>query len=112
MARQVPAVVKSTKAGTAVAMTAPVLADGDAIPPNSVLLVTTAGTAATLTVDTPGTGVDGVSIGQYTVTLPATGTRLVGPFPDPEYRQSSGATSGLVHIDYSSVTGVTRAVIS
>jgi hypothetical protein len=112
MARQTPAAVKATKAGTAVTPTAPVVVDGDAIPPNSILRVATAGTACTLTVDTPGTGVDGVTIGQYTVTLPATGVRLVGPFPDPEYRQTTGATAGLVHIDYSTATGVTREVIN
>lgn len=113
MARDIPARIKGTKAGTAFAPTAPVLANGDAIPPDAVLYVNNgSGAPITLTVDTPGDAGDGLAIAQYTVTIPATSARLVGPFSDQVYRQTSGPTAGLVHVDYSSATSVTRAVIS
>jgi hypothetical protein len=110
MARAVPTVSRATKAGTAYALAAAPV-DGDALPPNAVLHVKNgAGAPITLTVVTPST-VDGLAIGDFTATVPAGGERLVGPFPEAHFRQTSGATKGLVHIDYSSVTSVTRAVI-
>lgn len=113
MARQTPAAVRPSKAGTAFALSAaPAVVDGDAIPPDAVLYVlNSSGSPITLTVVTPGVSADNLAIGDYTVTVPAGAGRLVGPFPDQVYVQQSGATSGLVHIDYSSTTTVTRAVI-
>lgn len=111
MARVTPSAVRPSKAGTAYALSAPTV-EGDAIGPAEVLHVKNgSGGSITLTVVTPGT-VDGLAIGDYTLTIPAAGERLVGPFPEPHFRQPSGATKGRVHIDYSSVTSVTRAVIA
>lgn len=111
MARLTPSVVRASKAGTAVAMAAP-NSDGDAIPPGAALLVTNAsGGVLTLTVDTPGT-VDGLAIDQQTATVADAATELVGPWPELHFRQSEGPTEGLVHVGYSTQTGVTRAAIA
>lgn len=111
MARLTPTVVRASQAGTAVTMAAPT-AEGDAIPPGAALLVTNANASPlTITVDTPGT-VGGLAIGQGSVTIPNATTRLVGPFREEHFRQTTGATEGLVHLDYSIQASITRAVIA
>ena len=111
MARLTPAVVRPSQTGTLVTMGAPNV-DGDAIPPNAILLVTNAsGGSITLTVDTPG-NVGGLAIDQYSATVAAGTTELVGPFRDRHFVQSEGATEGLVHVNYSSQASVTRAVFA
>lgn len=112
MPRETPAVSRPSQDGATVTSgAAPV--DGDAIPPNAFLRVTNGGAAAiTLTVVTPGTVGSGLAISDHTITVPAGATRLVGPFPENHYRQNSGTTKGLVHVDYSAVTSVTREVLA
>lgn len=111
MARNVLSPLRPSKPGTTVALTAATV-DGDAIPPDAALWVNngSAGTI-TLTVVTPGVVGDNLAVGDYTLTIPAAGVRLVGPFPEEYYRQVSGTTSGLVHVDYSAFASVTRAAI-
>jgi hypothetical protein len=70
---------------------------------NEFLIVTTSGTVATLTLDATGR-IDGVALADPTVTLPATGTRYIGPF-------GPGAFGGSVGVDFSVITGVTYAVV-
>lgn len=111
MARLTPAVVNPSQAGEVVTMAAP-NADGDAIPPNGTLLVTNANAAScVITVDTPGTVGSGLAVADHTVTVPTGQTRVVGPFPDAHFRQTSGATKGMVHVGYSVQASVTRAVL-
>lgn len=70
---------------------------------NTILIVTTAGTVITLTLDATGT-VDGVALTDSAPAMPATGTRYFGPF-------GAGAFSGTVGVDFSVTTGGTYAVI-
>ncbi|MFI5561506.1 hypothetical protein ACIA2T_19685 [Amycolatopsis japonica] len=66
----------------------------------------------TVTVQTPLT-VDGLNVEDLTVTVPASGFRLIGPFPVGTFGQpSDNANAGKALVDYSSVTSVTRAVVS
>ena len=51
---------------------------------NVFLHVITTGTAAVVTVVTPNT-VDGLAIADLAVTMPATGERMIGPFPKALY---------------------------
>lgn len=112
MARVVPSVRRASAQGTTVTLSAPI-ADGDAVPPGSALLVNnTDASALTVTVVTGGTVGSGLAIADITVTVPATTMELIGPFTEDFLRQpGGGATGGLVHVDYSRVTNVTRAVI-
>lgn len=111
MARLTPTVHRPSKTGTVVTMGAATV-DGDAIPPGAFVLVTNGNVASlTVTVDTPG-NVDGLAIDQYTATVAPSTTELIGPFPEAHYRQSEGATEGLVHLNYSVQSSVTRAVIA
>lgn len=100
-----------TRAGLNVAMTAPV-ADGDIIDGgNTILVVNNGGGASiTVTVQTPYT-VEGQAVEELTVSVPAAGTREIGPFPGI-FKQPADASvgPGRVLVDYSSVTSVTRAV--
>jgi hypothetical protein len=112
MARLTPAVHRPSQTGTVVTSGAP-NADGDAIPPGAVLRVANANASpCVITVDTPGT-VGGLAIEQYASVSVATGTtELIGPFRETHFIQTTGATKGLVHVDYSVQTSVTREVIS
>lgn len=95
-------------------LTAPA-AEGDIIDPGNVILWVNngAGTSMTVTVQSNMT-VDGLTLPNQTVTVPAAGVRLIGPFPARTFAQSADATVGpsRVLVDYSSVASVTRAVIS
>lgn len=111
MARLTPAMVNPTQAGAQVTMAEP-NADGDAIPANGTLLVTNANASpCVITIDTPGTVGAGLAVADQTATVPAGETRLIGPFPDAHFRQTSGATKGKVHVGYSVQASVTRAVL-
>jgi hypothetical protein len=70
---------------------------------DTLLVVTTAGTATTLTLDATGY-VDGIALADQTATMPATGTRYIGPF-------GPGAFSGTIGVDFSAITNVTYAVL-
>lgn len=111
MARNILSPVRPAKTGATVLPTAATV-DGDAIPPDAALWVNNASAGTiTLTVVTPAVAADNLAIGDYTLTIPAAGVRLVGPFPEDVYRQQSGTTAGLVHIDYSAFASVTRVAI-
>lgn len=114
MARSTPAAQQITRAGLNVALTAP-SADGDIVPPGNVALRVANGSGAsvTVTVQTPGT-VGGLAIADLTVTVPAAGTRDIGPFPASLFAQNTDAVVGprMVLVDYSAVASVTRAVVS
>ncbi len=97
--------------GTAYTLTA-ANADGDAIMPGSVLHVVNGSAAPiTVTVVTGGTA-QGYAIADHPVVIPAGGGRLIGPIPGGDiWPQTSGATRGRIHVDYSAVASVTRGVI-
>ncbi|HEY0638715.1 MAG TPA: hypothetical protein VGD67_13780 [Pseudonocardiaceae bacterium] len=103
-----------TRAGLAPNLTGPV-ADGDIIDSGACWLHVLNGSGApiTVTVQTPVT-VDGLPLDDLEVAVPASGTRLIGPFPARTFAQASDAPvgAGRVLVDYSSVTSVTRAVVS
>lgn len=116
MARQSPATQRITRAGLNVAMTAP-NADGDILPAGQVALqvLNGAGAPITVTVQTPGTDpATGADRAELTVSVPAAGTRLIGPFPASLFAQEADAAVGPlgVLVDYSSIASVTRAVVS
>lgn len=83
--------------------------DGHSIQNNghTVLHVKTAGTACTVTIQTPGT-VDGMAVADRTVALGATAERIIGPFPPSDYNQPTGEG---VYVDFSAVTAVTVAAL-
>lgn len=106
---------KITRAGLNPSMTAPT-ADGDVIDYGNVILAinNTSGATLTVTVQTPGT-VDGLPIGELTVSIPTAGIREIGPFPRSTFAQPSDAAVGAnrVLVDYTgTLTGVTRCVKS
>lgn len=72
------------------------------------LWVRTSGTAATLTIETNGYKVGGVGMAPYTVSLPATGDRVIGLFDPTIFNQSA---LGGVGITWSVGTGITVAVV-
>jgi len=116
VARQSPSVQRITRAGLNVVMTAPII-DGDILPAGQVALqvLNGSGGAITVTVQTPGTDpASGVARAELTVSVPAAGTRLIGPFPASLFAQASDAAVGPlgVLVDYSAITSVTRAVVS
>jgi hypothetical protein len=104
-----------TPDGTVVAMTAPAAAgagNGDAIPVGSCLLVDNASASVlTLTIKAARTYL-GHTLSDTTATVAAGTTALLGPFPADPYGVQSGADVDRVHVEYSSVASVTRAVLS
>ncbi len=114
MARQSVTTQRITRAGTNVALSAP-NADGDIVDTGQVALVVTngGGSPITVTVITPG-DVVGLAVADLEVTVPASGTRHIGPLPTSVFAQAADAVTGAGRalVDYSSITSVTRAVIS
>jgi hypothetical protein len=112
MARTLIAATDTTRAGVEPTMTA---VDATAAPDGMYftwtatarLLVRTTGTATIATIDIP-TTVDGQAVTDRAVSVAATTAvgEFVGPF-GPEYRQADGT----VHVNFSSATGATVAVI-
>lgn len=109
------AAVAPTLAGAAVVPAAPSgvgAGNGDAIPDGSTLVVTNgSGSPITLTLNVAIT-YEGLVITSPTVTVPATTTMLVGPLNADPFGQITGADKGFVHVDYSSITTVTRYVLN
>jgi|SRR5215217_3615713 len=102
-----------TRTGTATVLTGPTV-DGDIIDTGRTMLYVLNGSGApiTVTVQTPLT-VDGLDVADLTVTVPAAGFRIIGPFPVGTFGRAYGdANAGRAYVDYSSVTSVTRGVIS
>lgn len=112
MARTSVTTQEITRAGLNAALTGPV-ADGDIIDAGPVILEVANGSGGsiTVTVQTPGT-VGGLDIADLAVSVPASGTREIGPFPAHLFAQPVDAATGpgRVLVDYSSVTSVTRCV--
>lgn len=69
----------------------------------------TTGTISTLTFVTPRNVIADVPMTDYTVALPATGERVIGPFPAEVF---ADPTTGLATITSSSQVGLTVAVMS
>jgi len=116
MARTQVVTQQITRAGLVPVLTAPAgigAANGDVIDAGVVSLMVTAGaTPTTVTVISTPT-VDGLDVEDLSVTVGATSTRLIGPFPARTFANPVGATDpGRVYVDYSSVATVTRAVVS
>jgi hypothetical protein len=114
VARSEPATQRITLAGLNLALTAP-NADGDIIPAGTVALVVDngGGSPITVTAVTPGT-VAGLAIADATLSVPAGARRYLGPFPTSVFAQPADAVDGplKVLINYSSITSVTRALVS
>lgn len=66
------------------------------------------GGALTVTVVTPGTSVGGLGIADVSVSVPAAGERIIGPFPAQFFADPA---DGLASITYSGVTSLTVAAI-
>lgn len=84
--------------------------NGDSIPVGSILLVTVGATPTVLTLNVPIT-YEGLVITSPTVSLSANGSYALGPFNEDPWMVQSGTDAGYVHIDYSSITTVTRTVL-
>jgi hypothetical protein len=101
--------------GQTVTLTAPPGAgagNGDALPAGSTLWVNNAsGSSITVTLSIPRTYL-GYAITSPTVTVPATTQMLIGPIPADPFGVTTGADVSRVHVDYSSITSVTRAVLN
>lgn len=85
-------------------------AGGDKVAPNdrgAVLVTNGSGSPITVTVAVPGNTKYGQAAPDVPVTVPASGSRLIGPFPS----DLADPTDGLVAITYSAVTTVTVAAI-
>ena len=93
-------------------LSAPV-ADGDIVDVGRTFLYVdnASGSAVTVTVQTPG-GVEDLALADRTVSV-AAGARKMIPLTMTAYRQPTGSVdAGRAYVDYSSVTSVTRAVVS
>lgn len=95
-----------TRAGTTVTLAA-ATGGGDKFAPGSATCLRVAnggGGAITVTVVTPNTLADSITIGDVSVSVGAGVTRDIGPFP---YEFFANPTDGLADITYSGVTSVT-----
>jgi hypothetical protein len=90
------------------------VADGDVFDAGRVALWVENGSASTVTITIPTpTTVSGLAVAEAGGTVPAGGFRLFGPFPRSVFGQPVGdADAGRVHVNYSAVTDVTRALIT
>jgi hypothetical protein len=111
VARAVVVTQPISRTGVVPALTAPT-ADGDAIEAGTWLHVANAGGAPITVTIVSTTDIDGLPLADQVVTVPDGVAKLIGPFGRSTFAQKSGDTAGLVHVDYSSVTGVTRAAFS
>lgn len=110
MVRAVVAPIRASMAGTAVTLAAPTV-DGDALRPNTGLLVhNTSGGALNVTIVT-GATVGGRAVPDDVVSVPAGAWRLLGPFADEVYPQTSGTTKKLIHVDYQTPASFERVSV-
>lgn len=102
------------KTGLNPALTGPTV-DGDVIDTGRVFLRVDngGGSSITVTVQTP-LQVDGLDVSDLTVSVPASGTRLIGPLSPSTFGQLSGSADvGRAYVDYTgTLTSVTRGVFS
>lgn len=109
MARSTPAVQALTSVGLAPTYAAADNTNGEQIANNGRRIVhvkNASGGGLTVTVRMP-TTVDGLTVPDRTVSIPAGTDKLVGPFGSA-YTQ---AADGNVYVDYSTGTSITRAVL-
>lgn len=104
------------KTGLVPAFTAPTsgVGNGDIIDTGRVVLVVNnaGGSSITVTALTPIT-VDGLNLEDLVVTVAAGAVEYLGPFSASTFGQPTGsADAGRAYVEYSSVTSVTRAVLS
>lgn len=105
------------KTGLVAAFTAPTsgVGNGDIIDTGRVVLVVNnaGGSSITVTVLTPVT-VDGLALTPLTVTVAAGTIAYIGPFSTSTFGRptSAGVDANRAYVEYSSVTSVTRAVLS
>lgn len=103
-----------TTGGVAPSLTAPT-GEGDTFTAGRVLLYVKNAdddTAVTVTIPTPAT-VGGLAITDAGGSVPFGTFKLFGPFPRSLFGQPEGdADAGKVHVDYSTTTGITRALIT
>ena len=102
-----------TVAGTTTSYSAPSGAgagNGDSVPVGSVISVNNAsGSPITVTLNIPIT-YEGYTITSPTVTVAAGTTVDIGPLNGDPFGVTSGTDENYVHVDYSSITTVTRKV--
>lgn len=112
MARAVLAAVAPSIDGTSLSYTAPTV-DGDAVQPGTTLLVKNGSAGAiTVTLVTDAL-IGGLAVADKTISVGAGADVLIAIPRDTIYRETSaGTTFGLVQVDYSAVTSVTRANIA
>jgi hypothetical protein len=106
MAARTPDVV--TRAGATPTVISPPT-NGDTFPagPSTYLRLTTTGTVVTVTITPPAAGGPlGLSVSAYTFTMPATGTREIGPFPAYPFADQNGN----VTMTFSVTTGLSLEV--
>lgn len=97
-----------SRAGVAPTVVTP-SAGGDTFPAggNTYVRFISSGTAVTVTVTPPASGGPlGTTVAPVTISLPATGVREYGPWPQNPF----GDGNGNVNMSYSSVTGLTLEV--
>lgn len=115
MATTTPAVVTSDQTGLAVfTLSAPGLGagNGDLVPATSIIWVKNANASPmNVTIKMTGVTVDGQVVADKVVVVGATTNILIGPFTN-NMKQVSGTAAGFVLVEYSSVTSLTRGVIS
>lgn len=86
--------------------------NGDLVPANSILFVKNANASPmTVTIKMAAT-VDGQAVADKTVTVGATTNMLIGPFTQNMKQTAVGTSFGLVLLEFSSVTSLTRAYIA
>jgi hypothetical protein len=112
MAREVVPTQRVIPAGLEPELTAPT-ADGDIVDAGAVALwvVNGSGGAVTVTVDATAAQ-DGLAVADRVVSVPAGEQRLIGPLPARTFGRPQGdVDAGKVHVNFSAVADVTRAVI-
>jgi hypothetical protein len=104
-------------AGTVVPLTAPTV-DGDVVDIGAIILMVANGSGASITVTVRSTKtVQGLTVSNNIVTV-AAGTTKAIPIPGGLFEQPAGANASggndqnRAYVDYSSITSVTRGVVS
>lgn len=77
---------------------------------NSYIEIINGAVAVVVTIVTPKL-VDGLAVADQVVTVPATETRKIGPFPPGTYNQTS-TDAGSIHVDFDDISNVTIGAFS
>ncbi|PZG18981.1 hypothetical protein C1I95_12445 [Micromonospora craterilacus] len=113
MARENVATQQITRAGLDPDLT-PATADGDVVDAGQVALWVANGGGSAITVTVVATATqDGLAVANLVRSVPAGEQRLIGPLPARTFAVPQGEPdAGRVHVNYSAVVDVDRAVIS